>query len=157
MGHAPARYPCQCVKAGPCRTERGARPRRWRPCRAGSPVRAVAAQAAADQCARRLLRHGSSLLRTDSGRLQINTLALHDFATDNPGPPPSDLARRAGWTDWLNVAVRFKMFIKRRVGLTLGHGQSLMHGVAPQMCGRVASPLLGRGAGGRSPGFLIIE
>ena len=26
-----------------------------------------------------------------------------------------------------------------------------MHGVAPQMCGRVASPLLGRGAGGRSP------
>src|SRR5258708_13654896 len=25
-----------------------------------------------------------------------------------------------------------------------------MHGVAPQMCGRVASPLLGRGAGGRS-------
>jgi hypothetical protein len=30
-----------------------------------------------------------------------------------------------------------------------------MHGVAPQMCGRVASPLLGRGAGGRSPGFLM--
>jgi hypothetical protein len=29
-----------------------------------------------------------------------------------------------------------------------------MHGVAPQMCGRVACPLLGRGAGGRSPGFL---
>jgi hypothetical protein len=30
-----------------------------------------------------------------------------------------------------------------------------MHGVAPQMCGRVASPLLGRGAGGRSPGYLM--
>jgi hypothetical protein len=30
-----------------------------------------------------------------------------------------------------------------------------MHGVAPQMCGRVASPLLGQGAGGRSPGFLM--
>jgi hypothetical protein len=29
-----------------------------------------------------------------------------------------------------------------------------MHGVAPQMCDRVACPLLGRGAGGRSPGFL---
>src|SRR5215472_5904039 len=39
-------------------------------------------------------------------------------------------------------------------GLTLGLGRSLMHGVAPQMCGRVASPLLGRGAGGRSPGYL---
>src|SRR5260370_37926692 len=42
-----------------------------------------------------------------------------------------------------------------RVGLTLGPGRSLMHGVAPQMCGRVASPLLGRGAGGRSPGYLM--
>ena len=57
--------------------------------------------------------------------------------------------------DWPNVAVRFKMLIKRRVGLTLGIGRSLMHGVAPQMCGRVASPLLGRGAGGRSPGYLM--
>src|SRR6266446_3354463 len=47
------------------------------------------------------------------------------------------------------------MLIKRRVGLTLGLGRSLMHGVAPQMCGRVASPLLGRGAGGRSPGYLM--
>jgi hypothetical protein len=42
-----------------------------------------------------------------------------------------------------------------RVGLTLGPGRSLMHGVAPQMCGRVASPLLGRGAGGRSPGYRL--
>src|SRR6516165_3948147 len=57
--------------------------------------------------------------------------------------------------DWPNVAVRFKMLIKRRVGLTLGLGRSLMHGVAPQMCGREASPLLGRGAGGRSPGYLM--
>jgi hypothetical protein len=47
--------------------------------------------------------------------------------------------------------VRFKLLITRRVGLTLGLGRSLMHGVAPQMCGRVASPLLGQGAGGRSP------
>ena len=47
------------------------------------------------------------------------------------------------------------MLIKWRVGLTLGLGRSLMHGVAPHMCGRVASPLLGRGAGGRSPGYLI--
>src|SRR4029077_3595013 len=31
-----------------------------------------------------------------------------------------------------------------------------MHGVAPHMCGRGASPLLDRGAGGRSPGFLFI-
>jgi hypothetical protein len=30
-----------------------------------------------------------------------------------------------------------------------------MHGVAPHMCGRVGSPLLGGGAGGRSPGFII--
>jgi hypothetical protein len=44
-----------------------------------------------------------------------------------------------------------KKLIKRRVGLTLGLGRSLMHGVAPQMCGRVASPLLGRGAGGSLP------
>jgi hypothetical protein len=54
-----------------------------------------------------------------------------------------------------NVAVRFKMLIKRRVGLTLGLGRALMHGIAPQMCGRVASPLLGLGAGGRSPGYLM--
>jgi hypothetical protein len=47
------------------------------------------------------------------------------------------------------------MAIKRTVGLTLGLGRSLMHGVAAQMCGRVASPLLGRGAGGRSPGYLM--
>jgi hypothetical protein len=32
-----------------------------------------------------------------------------------------------------------------------------MHGVAPQMCGRVVCPLLGRGAGGRSPGFLYLR
>ena len=50
---------------------------------------------------------------------------------------------------------RVARLIKRRVGLTLGLGRSLMHGVAPQMCGRVASPLLGRGAGGRSPGYLM--
>src|SRR5262249_26058346 len=30
-----------------------------------------------------------------------------------------------------------------------------MHGVAPHMCGRGGSPLLGRGAGGRSPGYLL--
>jgi hypothetical protein len=30
-----------------------------------------------------------------------------------------------------------------------------MHGVAPHMCDRGASPLLDRGAGGRSPGFLF--
>jgi hypothetical protein len=65
------------------------------------------------------------------------------------------LTRASQLADWPNVAVRFKMLIKRRVGLTLGLGRSLMHGVAPQMCGRVASPLLGRGAGGRSPGYLM--
>ena len=27
------------------------------------------------------------------------------------------------------------------VGLTIGHGPCLMHGVAPQMCGRVANPI----------------
>jgi hypothetical protein len=32
--------------------------------------------------------------------------------------------------------------------------RSLMHGVAPHMCGQVARPLLGGGAGGRSPGVL---
>jgi hypothetical protein len=37
-------------------------------------------------------------------------------------------------TDWLTVAVHSKMLIKRRVGLTLGLGRSLMQGVAPQMC-----------------------
>ena len=30
-----------------------------------------------------------------------------------------------------------------------------MHGVAPRMCDQVAGPLLGGGAGGRSPGFLF--
>ncbi len=30
-----------------------------------------------------------------------------------------------------------------------------MHGVAPHVCGQVAGPLLGGGAGGRSPGFLF--
>jgi hypothetical protein len=29
-----------------------------------------------------------------------------------------------------------------------------MHGVAPHMCGQVGHPLLDRGAGGRSPGYL---
>src|SRR6516165_5531029 len=50
--------------------------------------------------------------------------------------------------DWPDVAVSSKMLIKCRVGLTLGPGRSLMHGVAPQMCGRVANPLLDLGAGG---------
>src|SRR6516225_4223248 len=43
----------------------------------------------------------------------------------------------------------------RRFGLTLGLARASMHGVAPQMCCRGASPLLGRGAGGRSPGFFM--
>ena len=59
------------------------------------------------------------------------------------------------YADWPNVAVHFKMLVKWRVGLTLGLERSLMHGVAPQMCGQVVSPLLGLGAGGRSPGYLI--
>jgi hypothetical protein len=29
-----------------------------------------------------------------------------------------------------------------------------MHGVAPRLCDQIDRPLLGRGAGGRSPGFL---
>ena len=73
--------------------------------------------------------------------------------------PRSGTAGRAGrWilvADWPKVAVSSKMLIKWRVGLTLGPGRSLMHGVAPQMCGRVASPALGLGAGGRSPGYLM--
>ena len=44
--------------------------------------------------------------------------------------------------------------LDRRVSLTLGRGRSLMHGVAPHKCGQVARPLLGGGAGGRSPGVL---
>jgi hypothetical protein len=32
-----------------------------------------------------------------------------------------------------------------------------MHGVAPRMCGQDGRPLLGRGAGGRSPGYLPAE
>src|SRR5262249_50310153 len=59
------------------------------------------------------------------------------------------------FADWPTAAVRFKMLIKWRVGLTLGLERSLMHGVAPQMCGQVVSPLLGLGAGGRSPGYLM--
>ena len=64
-------------------------------------------------------------------------------------------AAKIKFADWPNVAVRFTMLIKWRVGLTLGPGRSLMHGVAPQMCGRVANPLLDLGAGGRSPGYLM--
>src|SRR3974390_3079 len=41
-----------------------------------------------------------------------------------------------------------------RVGLALGPGRSLMHGVAPHRCDQVAGPLLGGDAGGRSPGVL---
>jgi hypothetical protein len=41
-------------------------------------------------------------------------------------------------------------------GCPSGSRTSLVHRVLrPQMYGRVASPLLGRGAGGRSPGYLI--
>ena len=29
-----------------------------------------------------------------------------------------------------------------------------MHGVAPRLCDQIDRPLLGRGAGGRTPGFL---
>ena len=32
-----------------------------------------------------------------------------------------------------------------------------MHGVAPHMCCQEACPLLGGGAGGRSPGFLFVR
>ena len=39
--------------------------------------------------------------------------------------------------------------------LTFGLGRVSMHGVAPRRCCRVASPLLNRGAGGRSPGLLF--
>src|SRR5215471_7057685 len=46
-------------------------------------------------------------------------------------------------------------FRLRGFGLTLGLARASMHGVAPQMCRRAASPLLGRGAGGRSPGFFM--
>ena len=63
--------------------------------------------------------------------------------------------REIKFADWPNVAVSSKMLIRWRVGLTLGPGRSLMHGVAPQMCGRVANPLLDLGAGGRSPGYLM--
>jgi len=31
-----------------------------------------------------------------------------------------------------------------------------MHGVAPHMCDQVVRPLLDQGAGGRSPGFLLL-
>jgi len=44
--------------------------------------------------------------------------------------------------------------VNPRVGLTLGPGRSLMHGVAPHRCDQVAGPLLGGDAGGRSPGVL---
>jgi len=40
------------------------------------------------------------------------------------------------------------------MGLTFGYGRAVMHGVAPQMCGQVAYPLLGGEAGGRPPGFI---
>src|SRR5262245_66557012 len=57
------------------------------------------------------------------------------------------------FADWPNVAVSSKMLIKCRVGLALGPGRFLMHGVASQMCGPVASPLLDLAAGGRSTGY----
>ena len=53
-----------------------------------------------------------------------------------PGPVRSPLPA-------IGQSMPLKMVIKRRVGLTLGLGRSLMHGVDPQMCGQVASPLLG--------------
>jgi hypothetical protein len=45
----------------------------------------------------------------------------------------------------------------QRVCLTFGRSRTLMHGVAPQICGQVARPLLGGGTGGRSPGFLLMR
>lgn len=38
----------------------------------------------------------------------------------------------------------------------LGHGRTLMQGVAPQTCDQVTCPLLGGEAGGRSPGFVSV-
>jgi hypothetical protein len=68
------------------------------------------------------------------------------------GSPPPDLLQSGGtlWvrpltvpgsppTHWQNLAVRFKMLTKRRVGLTLGLGRSLMHGVAPK-CAEAKEP-----------------
>ena len=51
--------------------------------------------------------------------------------------------------------IYLRAHVNRQVSLTLGRGRSLMHGVAPRMCGQVARPLLGGGAGGRSPGLLF--
>src|SRR6516225_11280788 len=56
--------------------------------------------------------------------------------------------------DWPNVAVRFKLLIKRRVGLTLGLGRSLMHGVAPQMCGSSNQPIVRPRSRGSLPSYL---
>jgi len=53
-----------------------------------------------------------------------------------------------------NVAVRFKLLIKRRVGLTLGLGRSLMHGVAPQMCGSSNQPIVRPRSRGSLPSYL---
>lgn len=50
-----------------------------------------------------------------------------------------------------NVAL---LFVPGPLGLTLGRRRLLMHGVAPRRCGQGARPLLGGGAGGRSPGLL---
>jgi hypothetical protein len=45
----------------------------------------------------------------------------------------------------------------QRFGLTFGAEPSLVHWVAPQGAIEPAAPLLGRGAGGRAPGFLLSE
>ena len=125
------------------------------------PSCGVAEKARAPPAAPRHFALRSSLFSSDRGRARVARRSAC-------GCPPPDPLQSGGtlWvcpltvpggppTDWQNTEVRFKMLIKRRVGLTLGLGRSLMHGVAPQMCGRVASPLLGLGAGGRSPGYRL--
>ena len=49
------------------------------------------------------------------------------------------------------------MFFSQLVGPTLGRVRNPgCTGVAPLMCDQVVRPLLDQGAGGRSPGFLLL-
>jgi hypothetical protein len=58
--------------------------------------------------------------------------------------------------DYFNGVCKGDMFSSQLVGPTLGRVATWMHGVAPHMCNQVVHPLLDQGAGGRSPGFLLL-
>src|SRR5258706_1352460 len=80
---------------------------------------------------------------------RIECLGL--IAPSRHGGPP------LGADDYFNAMCKGDMFFSQLVGPTLGRVRNPgCTGVAPHMCDQVVRPLLDQGAGGRSPGFLLL-